>query len=557
MRHLLPLLVLACTSDKDVPVDTDTPPVDTVDETDTVVVDTDTGVEDTDDTPAPTGAILRQPGQLACTDPLARETALFEERDVEYPAALRLYLSGGGAAAGDVTGDGLVDILAVTHSQLILYTQSNAGRFDPTVLLTEPDVTEFKGLFGATVVDVDDDGDLDALVTARGLDNHLLINDGTGTFTDGTAAAGIEGPAGHHSTSSSWSDWDGDGDLDLLIAGHGWVDEEIAVSDFGPAEPTLMYENQGDGTFTDVSHLLADHLHAGYTFLGGWVDADDDGDDDLYMVNDFGVRQEPARLVWNDGGTFTADMDAQGIDVAIAGMGLALGDYDGDGLEEIAVPAWNINAMFQRRGGVWFDISQAMGFQPDLDRTVGWGSEFVDVDNDGELDITTAYGYLDTIFGGNNFESQPDAMYVQREGVLSEMSHLGAFDDRGPHRSMLPVDLDGDGWLDFVKIGLHGVGKVYLSNCGEDSWVSVALNQPAPNIHAVGATIRIFDGDRQWMRRIRAGGTGYGTGGPPVVHFGLGEVEMADRVVVEWPDGRQDTYEDVPMRQHLVVDRAE
>ncbi len=545
------LFALACTgadpddskdfTDPDTEIDTEVPD------------DTEVAVET--DPPLDEPAELIASGVASCAAPEAREGAPYALRIVEFDPPPRVYLSGAGAALGDLTGDARPDIVIVSHAEVLLYTQDETGEFEGSTLIEVEVPNEFVGLFGASVFDVEDDGDLDLLITGRGTRNFLLINDGTGSFTDGTTAAGLMSAAAHHSTSSSWSDFDGDGIVDLFIGGHGWVDEAAEIADFLPADPSLLYRGNGDGTFTDVSSLLPQNTHDGYTFVGGWTDVDADGDDDLYVANDFGAKLEPCSVIYNDGGTFHTDGGASGMNALMAGMGLALGDYDGDGLEEIAVPAWNINAFLQRRGSIWLDAAQSVAYAPDEDRTVGWGSEFVDVDNDGQLDLTTAYGWLDTAFGGYNWREQPDAMYVQRDGVLAERSAIGGFDDNAPNRSIVPADLNRDGWMDFVKPGLDGKGRLYLSRCGTEGWLHVTLSQPAPNINAIGATVRIYDDDQLWMRRVRAGGTGYGSGGPPEVLIGLGDRERIDRLEVEWPDGRIDTFDDVMTRQRLEVRR--
>ena len=122
-------------------------------------------------------------------------------------------------------------------------------------------------------------------------------------------------------------DWDNDGDLDIFISGHGWVNEALNASELGPANPSFLFENQ-DGRYVDIGGQLPQDVQDAYTFVGGFFDADRDGDLDLYMVNDL-VPLMPCKLLHNDGtGQFTADNNASLIDAEIAGMGLAIGDYD-------------------------------------------------------------------------------------------------------------------------------------------------------------------------------------------------------------------------------------
>jgi hypothetical protein len=560
--RLLLWLALACKSDdvKDTTPPDDSDPV--ADDTDEVI-DSDTESDspiDTDVEPAgPTSAVLAS-GPIVCADPNARLVeGMYLKRSLPITPATHYHLEGGNSAIGDIDGDDLPDTVVVGQTEVLAYFQDGPLiETDPVRLLVEPFDSDVTGLYGATLVDIDADGDLDILVTGRGVPDHLLQNDGYGAFLDVTAESGLTKTPGHHSTGASFADIDGDADLDLFIGGHGFVDETApSPASFGPGDPSRLYLNDGTGHFTDVSDRIPQALHDGYTFLGGWLDADGDGDQDLYMVNDFGGNKRPCSLAWNDGGTFRADDNAAGLDAAIAGMGLAIGDFDGDGDEDIGVPAWKRNVLYLNNGGLWFESAQVRGWVPELPRAVGWGSEMIDVENDGRMDLSTAYGYLDTQFGGDNTARQPDAMHVQMpDGMLVERSAAGGFDDPAPHRSITPGDLNRDGWLDFVKTGLDGQVRFMMSRCGEETWLEVELRAPPPNTYAVGATIRAFHGDRQWMRVVRAGGTGYGGGSSLETHFGLGDVAVLDRLVVEWPDGTTETWIDVPTRQHLRITRA-
>jgi hypothetical protein len=554
------LASLGCKPDPVDPKADEETDVDT-DETDPVVdTDPDTDLPvDTDDTspPAPTSTLVAS-GPVLCADPGdRRDKGSFLRRTTSAIAATHMHLEGGNSLLADLTGDGHLDAVLITQTQALFYPDlANLLDSEPLVLATAPWESDVRGLFSAVAFDFDDDGDLDLLITGRGVRDWLLRNDGTG-FTDITETAGLDGYEDHHSTGASLSDIDGDGDLDLFIAGHGFVDESQETPlGFTPADPSRLYRRDGV-RFVDISDQLPASVHDGFTFLGGWLDADDDGDDDLYLVNDFGAVREPCRLVWNDGGTFRPDDGAAGVDADVAGMGLGIGDLDGDGVEEIAVPAWNRNALYQRQSGLWFDQALAKGYWPAGNQSVGWGSEMFDVDNDGRLDLTTAYGYLDTRFGGENEDLQSDAMYVQgTDGALRDRAVAAGLDDRAPHRSMTPGDMNEDGWLDVVKVGLDGVNRFYFSRCGEEGFLSIDLRQPAPNVYAVGATVRVFSGSTQWMRRVRAGGTGYGAGQPYQLHIGTGTATNIDRLVVEWPNGQVEEWRDLAPRQNLKITRV-
>lgn len=549
LRPLLCCLLSACAGPAGPdPVETDVDPIDT-EPADSEPVDTE----------VPPRSELTASGVIPCADPNERVQRLYDRLQVRRAPALAPHLEGSGSAIADLDADGLPDLVVVLHGEALLLRHAELlddGEIE--VLLTEPDITPITGLFGVSAADHDDDGDLDLMITGRGVADHLLDNDGTGHFTERTHEAGLLHADTHHTTSSSWSDFDSDGDLDLFLGGHGFVDEDGTIPTFSPAEPSLLYRNLGGGQFEDASALLPASVQGGYTFLGGWFDADGDGDDDLYMVNDFGGNQRPCSLVWNDGGTFRADDGAAGIDARVSGMGLAIGDLDGDGLEDLAIPAWRQHALYERREGLWFDQTQVVGFVTRPPQTVGWGSEMLDVDNDGLLDLATAFGYLQTGFGDNNEAEQPDAMFVQvGPNLLRDQAHYAGFNDVASHRSVNPSDIDRDGWIDFVKVGMDGVVRVDLSRCGQASWLTVSLRQSAPNTYAIGATVVAEAGDRRWVQRLRAGGTGYATSKLPELHFGMGDVQTLDRLVITWPDGQTERWTDLPTRQHLLVRKAD
>ncbi len=562
MRSLwtVPLtLALACQA----PSDTDAPPPpdsETERDSDSAPADT----PDTPDDADPPRATLEASGPIPCADPTERDLrGRFQRRTFDVPPPPTPHLEGANASYGDLDGDGLVDVIVTTHTRVLVWYRTAGLPLPDTVpVVVHEDLTgtEVSGLFGTTVVDVDDDGDLDLMITGRKVANHLLRNDGGRAFTDVTEASGLAFLPDHHTTGASFADMDGDGDLDLFLAGHGYVDETLeSPTLFQPADPSLLYENTGGGQFVDVSHLLPAAAQRGYTFLGGWFDADGDGDDDLYLLNDFGGAVVPCQLLINElreGGGFRADDNASGADAAFAGMGLGIGDYDHDGDEDLAVVAWKRNHFYLHQGPLFFESASAMGFQPELPQAVGWGAEMADIDNNGRLDIATAYGYLETRFGGDNTLGQPDAFWIQQDdGTVRDQAALGGLDDRQPHRVMALADYTQDGWLDLVRVGLDGVVRFDLSRCGDDAWVTVQLHQPAPNTGAVGATVRVTAGGVTQLRRVRAGGTGYGNGQPLELHFGLGEAALIDALEVQWPDGQVETWTDLTPRQRLHLRR--
>jgi hypothetical protein len=371
------------------------------------------------------------------------------------------------------------------------------------------------------------------------------------------------------SMASAWADYDIDGDLDLYVGDYGWVDETQGMSQdqMGPGERDFVYQNQGDGTFIDISDAFPREFHDGYAYAGGWVDLDADGDLDLYTVNDFGANW-PNRVLWNDGaGGLVLDLDDPSqLDLSMTGMGLGIGDINGDGHPDIAIAEWAKNKLLESRpdGGYWVDVADATGFRIDLSRgqQVGWGTLLGDVDNDGDLDILNQYGHLqnDNTERWSNRLKQPDGLYLNSGGepyTLVDVGEAWGVADLGSSRGAVLADINGDGWLDIAKRSLDEDSVLYLSRCGTAAWTIVALQQPGTmNTAAVGARVEITAAGRTQTGWIIAGGVGYASAPPLEAHFGLGEgVDVIDEIRVVWPDGAHSVVRDVDARQRVVVTR--
>ena len=516
---------------------------------DTATVDTGDGVTD------PGLAVSVQRSAVECLDATPRDNSRFDRTEsASEEAPIRFWAAG--VAVGDLDGDGALDTLLPGYTETLYYKgEAGGGR----TLNTEA----FAGLTldlasGATVADYDGDGDLDVFMT-RFLARDLLLRNDGGVFTDVSDAAGIL-DVERRSVSSSWADYDQDGDLDLVVGCYGWLDEgtDTEHEDFQPAEPSSLYVNNGDGTFADRSADLPQSVHDGYTFVAGWHDLNNDMLPDLYVVNDFGVAF-PNVLLWNrGGGVLEPDNNFAALDLIMTGMGLGVGDFTGDGVIDFVAPEWNgIHLLESTELGFWVQSGWAKGVYNNLENAqkVGWGADFADMDNDGDLDISVAFGVLDSPEYSPP-PNEPDALYLQDEnGNFADRAAEWGIADRGEARGFALVDFNGDGWLDIVKRNLSAPAVFYESRCGESGWMRIRLHQSGMNPMAVGARIRIFDSGTRWIRTILAGGHNHASGGPPEAHFGFGDRDVVHRVEVTWPDGQVSNLFDVPTRQILDITR--
>ena len=543
-------------------------------------------------------AMLVEGGVMACADRSARTVSAFDRKQslpVQVVQKEEADLAGGGLALADFDGDGHMDLFlgGLRNDNQLWWGEGNEA-FD------EQGAVAFAGIdltvaVGATAVDYDGDGDLDLFVTRYSQPDKLLRNEGDRTFTDVTAAAGIGG----HSTvspvppfdgdpdrweegrltsqSASWGDIDGDGDLDLFVGTYGRptildVTEKVPDCDDHIVDPSELWLNDGDGTFTDASDRLPMEVHDGYVFMSGFYDVDGDGLPELYTSHDDGLCA-PSVLLHNTGGTFAVD-HASGFHPDSFDMGMGVGDLNGDELPDMLLTSWNGVALVRSyadpttlTGVGYLDATASMGLTVDGapreapgtaqpgQQIYGWGAELGDIDNDNDLDAVMLFGYWNFYTGAGDPLQQNDGLWIQEGGQFTDEAPAMGLADPGVGRGVVMADLNGDGWLDIVKRSLNEPTPMYLSNCGDEAWLHVALRMPGPNTHAVGAKVRVISGETSQVRWIQSGSAGMYSGHPLTAHVGLGMVDTVDAIEVVWPDGAVSRFDDVATRQNLTITR--
>lgn len=505
---------------------------------------------------------------------------------------------GSGAAFVDYDNDGFLDLYVVNGSGYTYYYGGETwwGKNARNVLYhnngdgTFKDVTEIAGVghkgwgMGCAFADYDNDGDKDLYITNYGL-NILYRNNGNGTFTDITELAGVGD--GRWSTSSTWLDYYGNGLLDLYVVNYvrfkktmnpnetnlsfKMVQQPFMRAKLFDAEPNTLYRNNGDGTFSDVT-LKADVANITGRGLGViTVDFDNDGDSDIYVVNDSSRNI----LYQNNGdGTFV-DVASSGVDSPLSGMGVDFGDYDNDGDMDIfsTYPQNETNILYQNnqnkhhvinghkeedQGQVRYfkDVTVKAGLGEDVSMGwFGWGMGFLDHNNDGYLDIFVGNGHIvpdydnpKTCVGQSNqlFENDGDGSFVAVPVSLGPKS-------KNSTRGVAFGDYNNDGKTDIFVVNNNGFATL-LQNIRENknNWITLSLEGVNSNKDAIGARIELRVKNMIQIREVK-GGSGYLSQNDIRPHFGLGNAKKIDEIKIQWPSGLRQVFRDIPVNKFLTL----
>lgn len=444
---------------------------------------------------------------------------------------------GSGAAFVDYDNDGDLDLyVAMGPDEANRLYRYDSDRMVYTEVAGALGCADSGSGKGVKFADYDNDGDQDLFVANYKGANRLYRNDDGRLFVDVTSEARL-GYVGQ-SYGAAWGDYDNDGWLDLYVC-----DRNRSWSD-------LLYHNNGDGTFTNVTESANVKQVPLTSCEAVWLDYDHDGDQDLYVSVDGFILAN--KLYRNNGnGAFTDVSEVSGAGVVLNAMGIAIGDYDNDGWEDLYITNSGgteaKHVMLRSTGNNRFeDVSAAMGVDSHL---WGWGTEFLDHDNDGDLDL-----YVVHQRGGNIFYENVGDRFVD----ITDASGVG---DRENSYGMATGDYNNDGRVDIFVVNRQGPSILYENTLGENSWLKVRTigrmgrvkqGVTASNRDGVGARVRVVAGTHDQFRVIRAGSS-YLCLSSQEVEFGFGSAKRAELVQVKWPSGIVDTLTDVALDQTITV----
>ena len=503
-----------------------------------------------------------------------------------------LETTGCGVAFIDYDNDGWQDLFLVNGTTLEGDPQASASNR----LLhnnrdgTFTDVTRQAGLSrsgwgqGVCAGDFNNDGFDDLFISYWG-HNVLYRNNGNGTFSDVTERSGLASKETRWGSGCAFLDYDGDGHLDLFVS--NYIDLDLKTAPLPgtgscnyqglpvncgpqglPRASNLLFHNNGDGTFTDVT-VPSGIAKAGPSYGLGVLaaDFDNDGRPDIYVAND----SEMSYLFWNNGdGTFTEG----GLEAGVAtnhdgrnqsGMGVAAADYDGDGLLDILKTNFSddLPNLYRNLGKRTFEERTVDAGLVAYSRLLGWGCGFLDFNNDGWQDIFYVNGHVYPELNGLNGPvqyRQPKVLYQNLgNGKFRDVSAVAGSAIAAPvsGRGCAFGDINNDGLIDIVVNPINDVPQLLrCSSTTGNNWITLKLVGVKSNRSAIGARVRCVTGSRVQVDEVRSGGSFYSQNDLRL-HFGLGQSSRIDLLEIRWPCGREDHFSGVPVNKIVRIVEGE
>ncbi len=525
--------------------------------------------------------------KISFEDELGNSKIGFQLRNSISPQRYSIETMMGGVAVLDYNNDGLLDIFFTNGAAIPSLEKSDSSYFNRLYRNngngTFSDVTDKAGLqgigysMGAAAADYDNDGYVDLYVAGFNR-NQLMHNNGDGTFKDVTEKAGVVGNVPGigkaWAVTAGWFDYDNDGFLDLLVINYLKYDiancklcEIKGIRTYcspGNFEgtPNILYKNNGDGTFTDVSERSHMAKYIGKGMGVAFADYDNDGFMDVFVSND----TWPNFLLHNSGdGTFKDVALETGTDYtsdgsAVAGMGAEFRDLNNDGLPDIFHTAMVTDGfpLYKNTGGQFEDITNISGLSAFSRRLTAWGTGAFDFDNDGYKDLFTANAaILDNEMEVVNRPYRMPAGLLRNNGDFTftdlSASAGSSFADPRAHRGAAFADFNNDGKIDIIVTALNDKPQLFLNRSkNENHWIILNLIGTKDNRDGIGTKIKLSTMNGvQYNHATTA--VGYSSSSDKRVHFGVGNATVIDKIELQWPSGVKQVLLHVKADQVLTI----
>ncbi len=486
-----------------------------------------------------------------------------------------LEVMSGGLAIGDVEGDGLDDILLISIPSFEEQPEKEAS---PTSLFrnngdgTFSDITNESGLGnvkgypqGALFFDFNNNGRQDLYIA--GYDGGQLFRNDNGAFTDITEVSGLnpDGLCGDlpcFGSAATAADYNRDGFLDLYIVNNvDWdinnpsqYGERQLFPAFFDAQPSFLFQNNGDGTFTNVTHESGTANEGGKGLSAVWFDFNGDNWPDLYIAND--LTRNKLYLNRKDG-TFTDIAASSRVNEVKSSMGVTSADFRNSGNPGLIISnlEGSYLSLFHNMGDLRFDYAtHYSGLNPSR-RSSGWGLEFADLDLDGNLDLLMASG---PVWDTDPKDAENLFFKNNGNGSFEDQTLLaGDFRNSDVSRGLALIDIQNNGRPDLVISNIDGATPQLLMNTTDNgnNWLKLTLEGTESNRDAIGARVTVHRTDgRTLYHAVKAGGS-YQSSGTKSLFIGL-EKSTVDQIIIDWPSGHSQLLTDVPINTTLhVVER--
>ncbi len=455
--------------------------------------------------------------------------------NVSDDGGMTVNISGEGVCIFDYDNDGLEDVFICDRNNGSNLLFHNLGNMEFEEVSFGVGITTSSESRLPLAADYNNDGYLDLFIGAMTGNSFLYRNNGDGTFSDVTVLSGIVTGGGLQG--GAWNDVNNDGWIDLYVG--------------RLTESNYFFKNNGDGTFVDIaSSINADGPQSGGLVMGlGFFDYDNDGDDDLFITQDNNRGNILFRK--EESGSFTDISVSAGVNLPVMGMGAAFGDYNRDGMQDVYTSNLYENSLLQNSPqGYFYDVADSAGVE-DIPGSMAWGTFFFDADNDGWLDI----------FNNNQsgFGNVPNSFFRNlSNGTFEDLSEAAGLQSYNNGIGCAYGDLDNDGDLDIVAAGhsyLDGSVLLYRNDSESNNRIQFSLQSNEGDPFAIGAKIFLYTPSGSQFSQVAAG-NGYCSQNTFRQHFGLGNENDIDSVVVHWPNGERESFNSPEINQRYLLTKG-